>query len=149
MHCKSYSHFFSKKYQHICVSLDVNFNESLTNDVVSFEQLGPDLNLLNIMWITPLICSYGILTDQRKILNYRLSRNRHNIEQAFSIPGNGFGCLLPIMHQTPKTVETVVLGRCCLLFVRLSRTRRIVYQSTESADRDGCLKNLFSAKSHM
>ena len=28
--------------QHICISLDVNFNESLTNDVVSFEQLGPD-----------------------------------------------------------------------------------------------------------
>ena len=43
MHCKSYSHFFSKKYQHICVSLDVNFNESLTNDIVSFEQLGPEL----------------------------------------------------------------------------------------------------------
>ena len=39
---KSYSHFFSKKFQHICVSLDVNFNESLTNDIVSFEQLGPD-----------------------------------------------------------------------------------------------------------
>ena len=37
----SYSHFFSKKFQHICVSLDVNFNESLTNDAVSFEQLGP------------------------------------------------------------------------------------------------------------
>ena len=33
--------FFSKKFQHICVLLDVNFNESLTNDVVSFEQLGP------------------------------------------------------------------------------------------------------------
>ena len=41
LHCKSYSHFFSKKFQHICVSLDVNFNESLTNDIVSFEQLGP------------------------------------------------------------------------------------------------------------
>ena len=25
---------------HICVSLDVNFNESLTNDVVNFEQQG-------------------------------------------------------------------------------------------------------------
>ena len=37
----SFSHFFSKTYQHICVSLDVNFNESLTNDIVSFEQLGP------------------------------------------------------------------------------------------------------------
>ena len=39
--CKSYSHFFSKKFQHICVSVDVNFNESLTNDIVSFEQLDP------------------------------------------------------------------------------------------------------------
>ena len=38
--------FFSKKFQHICVALDVNFNESLTNDVVSFEQLGPGLGLL-------------------------------------------------------------------------------------------------------
>ena len=35
--------FFSKKFQNICVSLDVNFNESLTNVVVSFEQLGPVL----------------------------------------------------------------------------------------------------------
>ena len=34
--------FFSKILQHICVSLDANFNESLTNDVVSFEQLGPE-----------------------------------------------------------------------------------------------------------
>ena len=43
---KSYSHFFSKKFQNICVSLDVNFNESLTNDVVSFEQLGPERQTL-------------------------------------------------------------------------------------------------------
>ena len=33
--------FFSKKFWHICVSLDLSFNELLTNDVVSFEQLGP------------------------------------------------------------------------------------------------------------
>ena len=41
--------FFSKKFQHICVSLGVNFNESLTNDVVSFEQLGPDLQVALIL----------------------------------------------------------------------------------------------------
>ena len=36
------THVFSaKQLQHICVSLDVNFNESLTNDIISFEQLGP------------------------------------------------------------------------------------------------------------
>ena len=43
--------FFSKKFQHICVSLDVNFNESLTNDVVSFEQLGPVVNI--VLYICP------------------------------------------------------------------------------------------------
>ena len=37
--------FFQQKFQNICVSLDVNFNESLTNDVVSFEQLGPEQSL--------------------------------------------------------------------------------------------------------
>ena len=35
--------FFQQKIQHICISLDVNFNESLTNDVISFEKLGPGL----------------------------------------------------------------------------------------------------------
>ena len=33
--------FFQQKIQHICISLNVNFNESLTNNV-NFEQLGPD-----------------------------------------------------------------------------------------------------------
>ena len=42
----SFSHYFSKKFQHICVSLDVKFNELLTNDIVSFEQLGPDCEVL-------------------------------------------------------------------------------------------------------
>ena len=35
--------FFQQTFQHISLSLDVNFNESLTNDVFSFEQLGPGL----------------------------------------------------------------------------------------------------------
>ena len=62
----SFSHFFSKKFQHIYISLDVKFNESLTNDVVSFEQLGPDLllkvhaNLNNCVRIMP-IFNFGIL----------------------------------------------------------------------------------------
>ena len=43
--CTSYSHFFSKKNQHICVSLDVNINELLTNNIVSFEQLGQNHHL--------------------------------------------------------------------------------------------------------
>ena len=51
--------FFSKKFQHICVSLNVNFNELLTNDIVSFEQLGPGkyffflfLSQKSILWLS-------------------------------------------------------------------------------------------------
>ena len=55
---KCESHFFSKKYQHICVSLNVNFNESLTNDIFSFWTTGPcvfvyDGCLLNVGIYTP------------------------------------------------------------------------------------------------
>ena len=35
--------FALQKISAYCVSFDVNFNESLTNDIVSFEQLGPGI----------------------------------------------------------------------------------------------------------
>ena len=63
MHCKSYSHFFSKKFQHICVSLDVNFNESLTNDVVSFEQLGPG----HLQWQKKMATNNGDVQEQNDL----------------------------------------------------------------------------------
>ena len=38
----TFSNFFDKKYWHICYINVWNFNETLTNNVVSFEQPGPD-----------------------------------------------------------------------------------------------------------
>ena len=46
----SFCSFFSKKFQHICVSLYVNFNKSLINDVISFEQLGPNFVNGELRW---------------------------------------------------------------------------------------------------
>ncbi|MCM8858028.1 MAG: transposase family protein [Candidatus Thiodiazotropha sp.] len=54
------------------------------------------------------------LTNQERIFNYRLSRSRRIVENAFGILGNRFGCLLTTMQQTPKAAETIVLGCCCL-----------------------------------
>ena len=48
-HCKSFSHFFNKKYWHIWEIIFWKFSEMLTNDVVSFEQLGPDLQVSAIL----------------------------------------------------------------------------------------------------
>ena len=39
---QSFSHFFNKKYWQISEINIWNFNETLTNNVISFEQLGPD-----------------------------------------------------------------------------------------------------------
>ena len=58
---KSYSHFFSKTFQHICLLLHVNFNKSLTNDVVSFEQLGPGhflISGLSVDWLQSPVAKY-------------------------------------------------------------------------------------------
>ena len=37
------SFFFSKKYYVYAIFNDQSFNDTLTNDIVSFEQLSPDL----------------------------------------------------------------------------------------------------------
>ena len=41
LHCKSFSHFFNKKYWPIWDIHVWNFNKTLTNHFVSFEELGP------------------------------------------------------------------------------------------------------------
>ena len=42
MQCKSYPHFFSKNISRFAIFNDQSFNDTLTNDINSFEQLGPD-----------------------------------------------------------------------------------------------------------
>ena len=39
--CKSYSHFFNKSISVNAKLTDQSFNDTLTKDIVSFEQMGP------------------------------------------------------------------------------------------------------------
>ena len=43
--CKCYSHFFSKNISKHAIFNDQSFNDRLTNDIISFEQLGPDFQM--------------------------------------------------------------------------------------------------------
>ena len=54
------------------------------------------------------------MTDSQRVFNYRLSRARRVVENAFGITANRFRCLLTTMPQQPDTVTTVVLS-CCVL----------------------------------
>ena len=53
--------FLAKKFSISSDTLDVNFNESLTNDIVSFEQLGPGDFLL--FWLQTAIEPFGLFPD--------------------------------------------------------------------------------------
>ena len=44
--CKSYSHFLSKSISVYAIFNDQSCNDTLTKDIISFEQLGPDINHL-------------------------------------------------------------------------------------------------------
>ena len=48
MRMQSYSHFFSKNISIYAIFNDQSFNDTLTNSIVSFEQLNPDF--LSISW---------------------------------------------------------------------------------------------------
>ena len=65
--------FFSKKFQHICISLNVNFNKSLTNDVVSFEQLGP-----GFLFHVQIVCK-GIIVPEQKWMDRRAEMDSYEM----------------------------------------------------------------------
>ena len=53
--CKSYSHFFSKNINIYAIFNNESFNDTLTNDIVSFEQLGPDVRILKINMVVQIL----------------------------------------------------------------------------------------------
>ena len=67
------------------------------------------------------------MTKQQRIYNYRLSRARRIVENAFGILASRFRCLLTTMPQKTKTVEFLVLACCCL-----HNLMRIIYVTTQN-----------------
>ena len=59
LQCKRFSHFFNKKNQRICDIYFQNFKETLTNDVVNFEQQGPGPDVIRHFSCSTVV---GILT---------------------------------------------------------------------------------------
>lgn len=61
------------------------------------------------------------LTHPQRIFNYRASRGRRIVENAFGITANRWRCMLTTMHQKPKTVTCIVYA--CLTLHNVIRKR--------------------------
>lgn len=75
------------------------------------------------------------LTKERQIFNYRLSRARRIVENAFGILANKFRVFMTPIKLTPEKVETIVFA-CCTLhnFLRSKQTSRNIYTPPGSVD---------------
>ena len=73
------------------------------------------------------------MTHEERIFNYRISRARRIVENAFGILANRFRCLLTTMRQTPETVTTIVTT--CVVLHNLMRIRYPALQNA-IADRE-------------
>ena len=62
------------------------------------------------------------LTREQKNFNYRLSRARRIVENAFGILANRFGCLLTTLRQKPKTVIKIV--KACVILHNILRSKK-------------------------
>ena len=73
--CKSYSHFVSKNSSIFAIFNDQSFNDTLTNDIISFEQLG--LVVLNVASASLVCVSNGSETHCKwSIKRTGLRKNR-------------------------------------------------------------------------
>jgi hypothetical protein len=86
---------------------------------IPFHLIGDEAFALRSWMIKPY--PHRGLTIQERIFNYRLSRARRVVENAFGILAHRFRCMLTTMQQKPKTVEGIVLACCIMHNLLISR----------------------------
>lgn len=74
------------------------------------------------------------MTKEELIYNYRISRGRRVVENAFGIMANRWRCLLTVLNQAPDVVQDIV--ECCIVLHNLLRLRNPEVQNVELDQHD-------------
>ena len=116
-------------------TLDVPDAEPLSGDDrdMPYFLIGDDAFSLRT-WLMKPFSARG-LPDEERIFNYRLSRARRVVENAYGIMANRFGCLLTTMSQNPETVTSIVLA-CCMLHNIMRLRHPGIYQGLADEEDD-------------
>ena len=77
------------------------------------------------------------MTNQERLFNYRLSRAKRIVENAFGILAHRFRCLLNTMLQKPDNMETIVLAYCCLHNLLVTRRPEKIAITADTEEIDG------------
>ena len=96
---------------------------------IPFFILGDDAFPLRKWLMKPF--SHRGLTDEERIFNYRTSRARRVVENAFGILAHRWRCLLSTMQQQPAIVTKIVMACLCL-----HNIMRLRYQALHNNDLD-------------
>ncbi len=86
--------------------------EPLSHDDMPYYIVGDDVFTLKPWLMKPY--SMKSLEYDKRIFNYRLSRARRIVENAFGIMANRWQCLFTMMRQDPATMVDIVLSSCVL-----------------------------------
>ena len=96
---KSYSHFFSKNISIYAIFNGQIFNETLTNEIVIFEQLGPDYNIALLMATTVLLVLNGICqtTCIKRFVMLEAGMRQVQVARCLGVSQSVISCLLTSM----------------------------------------------------
>jgi len=80
--------------------------------------------------------SHRGMDDGERIFNYRLSRARRVVENAFGILAHRWRCLLTTMQQHPQTVTSIVCACLCLHNIMRQRYPRLQNADVDHEEHD-------------
>ena len=110
-----YSHFFSRNISIYAILNDLSFNDTLTNDIVSVEQLGPD------EYVSYFFANLYVLSTYWKCLTEDFLMSIHNICFCGAGWSGGAKVLCILHHWGVQLILAYIWARPAILVVDKSR----------------------------